>query len=245
MREAEQLLQGYQDFEDRVRDGKIAAVHDDRAWIMLADGALIQVNLATGEKEVMLTGLAELPPIAFRDADGAMAVAAGNEILLYLPGDSEPIRTSLGTERGGSLCFRGDDLLVVCDSGYLLRFDETMTQQNRIGLTITYSFSTDLFSKYADIRGITWEFTPDNRLYLNLFNAMNVIDCENWGNIAFVPRCLMYDVASRQFLCSSVYNDILRAITHYSTEELMDIAREKLGSFTLSESQRQAYGLES
>jgi len=245
LREAKELLQSYLDLADTVQNARIAAIRGDYAWIMLTDGRLFQVDMTTGDAEVMLTGLTELPPMAFREADGAIAVAVESEILLYLPGETEPIRRDLETEKGGSLCFHGEELLAVCDSGYLLRFDGDLQQLSRVELTVTYSFSTDLFSKYADIRSITWDFTPDNRLYLNLFNAMNVIDCECWGNIAVVPHCLMYDPASGAFLCSSVYNDTLRAITHYNTEELMAIAREKLGSFELSENQKQAYGLES
>lgn len=178
-----------------------------------------------------------------RESDGAMAFAVGMELLLYLPEDTQPRRVTLMDEKIGNLCFRNEELLAVTDTGYLLRYDTDLTLLDRVGLTVSYSFNTDLFSKYADIRSITWQFGPQNTLYLNLFNTMNVIDCDHWASIAYVPRCVLYDMATDQFLCAG--DDRLRAHERYDIQELLELAKEELGSFVLSEQQRQAYGLDS
>lgn len=181
--------------------------------------------------------------MAVRESDGAMALAVGMELLLYLTEDTEPRRVTLTDEKIGNLCFRNEELLAVTDTGYLLRYDTALTLLDRVGLTVSYSFNTDLFSKYADIRSITWQFGPQNTLYLNLFNTMNVIDCDHWASTAYVPRCVLYDMDTDMFLCAG--DDRLRAHERYDIQELLALAKEELGSFALSEQQRQAYGLDS
>ena len=132
--------------------------------------------------------------------------------------------------------------MVLCDSGYLLRFDGDLQQTGRTGLTVNSAFSTDLFSAYSDPWDITWEFVGDNKLYLNLFNSMNVVDCGDWSVSSAVPDCLLYDPEGQQFLCLS--DAVLRSYPRYETDRLLDLARQQLGTFRLPQGKKDAYGID-
>lgn len=236
------MLDALPDFLKKAENAHLVDMRENHAWILDGQGTLIQMDLKTGQSVVLVEGLTTVPAFAVRESDGAVAVAAENEILLYVPGETQPRSVQLSYERGGSLCFRGEDLLVLCDSGYLVRFDGDLQQTGRTGLTVNSSFSTGLFSTRGDPRDITWVFDEDNRLYLNLFHSMNVVDYGDWSVRCAVPNCLMYDLEEEQFLCQT--DELLRSYPRYETAQLLELARQQLGSFRLSQGQKDAYGID-
>ena len=236
------MLDALPDFLQKAENARLIAAAENRAWILDGEGTLIQMDLKTGNSRILLEDLTDAPAFAVREADGAVAVAAGDEIFLFVPGEEQPRSVRLSYERGGSLCFRGEDLLVLCDSGYLVRFDGSLQQTGRTGLTVNSAFSTGLFSPYSDPRDITWTFGEDGRLYLNLFNSMNVVDYGDWSVSCAVPNCLLYDPEGNQFLSQT--DGVLRSYPRYDTAQLLELAREQLGTFRLSQAQKDAYGID-
>ena len=230
------------DFLQKAENAHLVDVQGNRAWILDGQGTLYQMDLEAGGAQILLEGLTAAPAFAVRESDGAVAAAVEDEILLFAPGEAQPRRVPLSYERGGRLFFRGEDLVVLCDSGYLLRFDGDLQQTGRTGLTVNSAFSTDLFSAYSDPRDITWEFVGDNKLYLNLFNSMNVVDCGDWSVSSAVPDCLLYDPEGQQFLCLS--DAVLRSYPRYETAQLLDLARQQLGTFRLPQGKKDAYGID-
>jgi len=238
----QRMIQALPEFLQKAENASLIAVDGNRVWILDGEGALLERNLETGEQSLLLENLTAVPPIALRESDGALAAAVEDSVFLFVPGEEQPRSVQLSYERGGSLCFRGEELLVVCDSGYLLRYDKDMRQLSRTELTADGSFSMGLFDSYGDIKDITWQFDEHNRLYLNLFQIMNVIDCDQWSSVCYVPACIVYDPVEDQFIGGG--DSILRSYPRYDTAELLELARQQLGTFRLSQSQKDAYGID-
>lgn len=240
--EIHRMMDALPGFLQKAEKARLVSANENRAWILDGEGTLTELNLETGEQSCLLENLTAMPPIAVRESDGALAVSVDDAILLFVPGEEQPRSVQLNYERGGSLCFRGEELLVVCDSGCMLRFDDSLRQLSRTELTVNGSFSTSLFSAYRDIEDITWQFAEDGRLYLNLFQLMNVIDCSQWSSTCYLADCIAYDPAENQFIGGG--GNVIRGYSRYDTADLIQIAREQLGSFRLSQRQKEDYGID-
>lgn len=221
-------------------EAKILTVQGNFAWVLTGTGDLYELDLTDCTSTLRVSGLSGLPGYAFRGSDNAIAITAGQEIQIFTPGGEEIQKITLNAEKPACLYFHDDALLALCDSGYLLRFDAEGNQLSRTGLTVSESYSTQLFSDLSPA-DITWQFTPQGQLILNAFQVCNCIETDGWAVTAFVTDCLAYNSMEEEFIVQK--EDSLVSYPHYTTQELIDLTHEVLGSYTLSQERREAYGI--
>lgn len=217
-----------------------AAVSEHFAWIWDTD-TLYELDLQTGSIRTVLAGLGEYPLCTYHKAEDLLSVGAGNEVLFFQPGGGETARISLDGQKAVSLCFRDGELLAVTNEAQLLRFDMDGTLLSRMDLDVYTSFYYNATVTEGKQIGITWSFTGSGDLILNVFGLGNIIDCSQWGVRAYVLNFKTYDPQTDRLIC---YNESqLGYFPRYTTAQVMEIAREQLNGYTLSEEEKSSYGI--
>lgn len=213
---------------------------EDKVWLWLGQQYVVQLDLSTEETILVVPETTQRPVIAFAE-NGTMALANNFGITLRSP-EGEETFLSLEGSSAGSLCFYGEELLALCDNGFLYRFAAEGTVLSRTKLEVDSRFGDHLMSSDADAHSILWQFTPEGKLVINARGMGNVIDCGTWGLTAALTEFLAWDPVSGTLVCS--LQDTLAGFPMYSTGELMELARQELGSFTLTDEQQAAYGID-
>ena len=77
---------------------------------------------------------------------------------------------------------------------------------------------------------------------INLRGEGSVIDCETWGVTVSLEYFMAWDSGSNTLVCDM--DDYMAGFPLYSTEELLAMAQQELGSFTLTGEQKAAYGID-
>lgn len=216
------------------------AVNAHYAWVWDA-GTLYEFSLENGGYRQILAELAEYPLCTYHEAEGLLSVGAGNEILFFRPGGEETMRISMGVQKAASLCFYNDGLLVVSNEGQLIRFRTDGVRLGQTSLQVYTSFYTNCVPTEGKKMDIGWEFTDKGDLLLDVFGMGNVVDCTQWEVRAYVPEYKGYDEQSDRLICriESQYGYFPR----YTTEQVMQLAREQLGGYTLSDEVKTDYGI--
>ena len=113
---------------------------------------------------------------------------------------------------------------------------------SRTELAVDFDFASRLIAEDADPRNVLWQFTGDGKLVVNLRGSGSVVDCGSWGVTASVSDFLVWDAGTDTLVCN--LTDSLAGFPLYKTEELLEMARKELGSFTLTKEQQAAYGID-
>lgn len=204
--------------------------------------AIYQISLESGAVETVMTGITSYP---YAEASGSTEclLSVGNEIQRRSWDGQVLSRIDLGDKKAVSMYFAENLIYALCDDGTMYRFAGNGTVLSKTELHIYTSFYTNFTSSDFNPSQIQWNFTG-NDLILNLFSAGNVIDCTTWQCRAFVPNCVGYCAAQNTFISKEVYGESRMLTFHlYTSAEIMEKAREALGSYELTEDQKAAYGL--
>ena len=133
-----------------------------------------------------------------------------------------------------SVLFSGsDDLIVFFKSGHLRRFS---IGQEKITDTLDLADSSS-----SETDRIRLEYLDDQTLIIYQESAARLIYLPQWQQVSSVPVCLGYIPSGGRFLCCD--GNELGYRVRYSTQTLIEKAREALGSYALSEAQKYNYGL--
>lgn len=223
---------------------EIAGQWGQYLWVFENTGRLMELNLTTGDRRILAEEMAQCPVIVVNEDGTAMAITAAETVLVTAPGTEDmQILVMEEDALAGSLYFYGSDLLVLCNNGYLYRYNVEGALQSRTELEVGERFSRDLLDAYAATQAsVSFQLTRDQKLVVNAFNRGNVIDCETWKVSAHVPAYHLYWEADNSFVCNSYYS-AFAGYPVYSLEELLQLAEEKLGSYELTEEQKAGYGL--
>ena len=222
----------------------LAGQWEQYLWIWEQSGKLLELDLTTGDCRMLAEEIVQCPAIAVKNDGTVMAITNLEQVLLMTPG-AEDIRTipMEADTLAGSVYYYGDDLLVMCDNGYLYRYDPEGTLLSRTELDVSDTFSRDLLDRESATRAnIDYQVVADGKLMVNAFDYGNVIDTENWKISVSVPKFQLYRESDNSFVCSG--NSGICAYPVYSLQQLRELAMEKLGSYQLTEDQKTAYGLE-
>ena len=210
-----------------------------------SSAAVYQLDFGNREVRTILTDVSARPIMQIVGDGGLIALALDNRVQLRTWDGETVLEFSLGDKSAAAFCMHENELLVLCNDGDFYRFDESGKQLSQTALMVYHTFYSDITGNDYDPNQITWTFTDDGTLILNLFDAGNIIDCSSWQRRAFVPHCITYIETQDAFATSR--NDTspygIGTYHRYTTEELMQMAEEALGSFELTNDQKAAYGL--
>lgn len=218
----------------------VVAANADYAWVW-NEGTLYEIALRNGACRPILTELTEYPMCTYHETETLLSVGVGNEVAFFQPGGGEIMRVSMGEQKAISLCFHGGELLAVSNEGKLHRFSTDGTRLSQTALQIYTSFYTNCIPAEGKQIDIGWDFTDKGDLILNVFGMGNIVDCTQWEVRAYVPQYKGYDAQQDRLVCyiESQYGYFPR----YTTAQVMQIAREQLNGYTLSDELKADYGI--
>ena len=202
---------------------------------------VMELDTYTGTVGIVAENV-EIRPVAESFGDGEFALAAGHEIQLCRFGGGVTGVVDLGEKKAGGILVHGEEIFAVCDDGGLYRYD---TEGNLLSHTELYRY-TSFYDKLAsDPARLRWWFTEDGDLILDACGIGNIIDRGTWQLRAAVPSFVAYDPVGDLILVNSPQSQSygLACYPRYTTGDVMDMARDALGSFRLDEDRRADYGL--
>ena len=220
---------------------KIAGKQEQYVWLWFQDGSLWELDLTTQTLRKVLTDV-ELCPNGTKNDQGLWAWTDQERILLVMPGEGLKGEIQLEEAKTGSLCFWGDQLLALCDDGFVYRFDASGHLLSKTQLQVTAQFASDLLDDLEARDTVIWQFTQDGKLILNAFRIGNVIDTQNWKTVSYLTNLLHFQETENRFLCR--VNSSITAFPRYSMEQLLELGEKTLDRFELTPEQKTAYGLE-
>ena len=212
-------------------------------WLWRQGKMLLEANLNTGKTQYVIEGTSQLPVIEIHTEKNLSAVANLDKVYLKTPGMDTVTVIELDGINAGSLCFRDDDLLVLCDNGFIHRYDLSGNLLSSTELWVSSRFGSDLLYSGTDFSKISWQFTNDNKLIVNTLGEGNVIDCETWTVTATFSNFLHYDEASNCLVCK--VGTSISGYPLYDTAALLELAEAELGNFQMTPEQKAAYGIDS
>lgn len=226
--------------------GQILTVRDGIAYLWEESAAMVyKVNPSAKTVEVFLENAGIRPVIQFLDEKGRYMVCMENRVTLYEPDGREVFSTVLEDEKGVSGHLTDGQLLVLTDAGNVTRFDLSGQKLGEIGCNIYTSFASN-FSLYGS-EEIVWKETTDGDLFLNIFDAGNLIDRDTWQLRAWVPDCVVYLRDLNQVVTvgkeSETYDMKMGSFPLYSLEDIKTMAQEALNGYTLTREQKEQYGI--
>lgn len=182
----------------------------------------------------------ELPALAWSSDSRMLAVVSTDGIRIWdtlgnlqttiLPDSKAPL----------SVCFDPDclNLLVICSDSKVYRYSVYGGLLNKFEL---YFYDTGL-SQYTDF---SWRFT-DQGLLIGADDVCTLVNTSLWAPYSYVQNYLHYDKASDCFCVSINTQDgvVLGSYQRLSTAALIEKATEILGENTLTQDQRNQYGLD-
>ena len=223
------LLYRQESRPEGVADGslKILAATDRYAWLKDSNKAILEVELTTGLVRVITLDGGETFALS---PDGMRFAAVISEtILLGTPGTEETMTLEIPDGTAKSLWFFEEQLLALSDNQMLYRYDLNGKLLSQTELKISMLRDVALYRE-------------EGKLILQISNICNIIDLESWCLLGYVENCVTYLEANNQFICKDVNGNFV-AFPLYSVEELLEVAKQQLGNFTLSQEQKYAYGL--
>lgn len=232
---------------DDTRTASIVEVSPGCVLVWKNSGVLYGIDLTSGHVSTLLEDAPARPVCRFSEDGSQLLLASGNELLLVTPQGHVEGQISLDEQKAVSLCFYGDQLLALCDNGSLYRYDRAGTLLSQTSLNLYSTFFNNASRADLQPSDITWTFTEDASLILNIFQAGNLVDCATWQCRAFIPYCVAFLPEADLFINRAINgeNAGLGAYHRYTTRELIEKATGQLNGFLLSEQQQVFYGISS
>ena len=227
--------------------GEIMVVHNGSVYLWEASAAAVyKVDPAAGEVEVFLEDMTSRPVLQFLDDEGSYLLCCGSSVTLYQPDGQEVFSAALEDQTGVSGYLTDGQLLLLTDAGNITRFDLSGQKLGEIACNIYTSFATNLSLNYEP-EEIVWTETADGDLFVNLFNAGNLIDRDTWQLRTWVPNCVAYIPAVNQVVATGRLtdsaNDKMGSFPLYSLEDIKAMAEKALNGYTLTREQKEWYGI--
>lgn len=234
-------------FNSELDEGSLSTnsgvVYADEDYIWLWDTKnLLEVSRNDRTTRKVLSNLATYPLITFHEEENLFSIGVAGELLFMVPGGEVYQGLDLEGENAVSVCFHGDEILVLTSDAKLTRYDRDGKQLGKSELTVYTSFYASCSPTPGKTLDIKWDFTGDGELVLGVFGLGNIIDCEEWGSRAYIPSYYGFDHRGNRILCYSDYK--LGYFPRYTTEEVTAIAVDQLNGYQLPEEVKNNYGID-
>ena len=226
-------------------EGALLAGNGYHAYVWeMSTASIYKANVQTDEVKVLRENVISRPVLQFLE-DGRYLLCTENRVALCSADDKEELVIMLDENKGVSGYLMDDQLILLVDSGDLMRYD---LKGNKLGDVETHlytSFFTTITDDYLQ-EAIKWTRTADGDLVLEIFEAGNLIDTESWQLKAWIPQCITYYAEGDKFLTygsNDTSEDALGFYPRYTLADIKAMAEEELKGFTLSQEQKEQYGI--
>ena len=211
-------------------------------WLLGNDKLVLEADLLTGKTQQIIQEAYKRPAVAVHPDGTWVAVSNAEKIYLKKPGQDVTDVAELDDAMAGSLCFYEDMILALCDNEFVYRFDMSGKYLGQTELWVNVEFDYELFSYNADLTKRSWQFTENNQLIINAIGVGNVIDCDSWTVTATISNFLLYDAKSNCLVCKM--GSAINGYTLHDTAALLELAKDELGDFQLTQEQKASYGID-
>ena len=208
--------------------------------------SIYRLNTKTLETNTIRENITSYPIVQFIDDKNTIALCEDNHVTIIYA-DGKELSVDLEDQKGISCHLMKDSLLVITDGAKLMRFHiKTGEKMGETSLEIYSSFFSNISYDYHP-NLIRWTHIDEKTLIIDIFNAGNIIQTEQWNVVAFVPECVGYLPEESCFLTGlegfSPDGQQLGIFSYYSTEEIQAMAEKALENYTLTYEQKYQYGL--
>ena len=202
--------------------------------IFLDDGKTVPVE------DLAYSDYGDLPSLCWSDDGKLLAAVCTDGIRILQPDGYVQATIDPGTKQPLSLCFdpAASNLLVVFDDATLHRYSVFGFLSER---SEVYCYSGGL-NQYSEI---SWQFS-DIGVLVTADSVCTIIETDTWNPYTYVRQCMHYDPDTDCFYVSVSTDEgyVMGCYQRYSTRDLIDKAYRILGENTLTEAQRNKYGLD-
>ncbi len=228
-------------------DCEILTAKDGRAYVWHSgDGKVYETDTQTGQTQVYLDNLTTQPVIQFLN-DGSTRMTAADDLVTFFRADGSVLFTAqLEFAKGVSAWHTGQEILLLTDTGDIFRYS---LSGEKLGETSTHLYSS-FFSNLGynfEPEEISWTVTDSGDLFVNIFQAGNLISTTCWERRAFVPNCVAYISGLDQFVTTGKdkesTEDRIGIYPCYTLEDVRNLAVEAMKGFTLTQDQKDYYGI--
>ena len=225
--------------------GRLVAVADGFVLVWnQTDNTLLEFSLTAGTSRVIAENVVGLPAYLARE-DGTYFLGCSGSVQHRAWGQNVLQTFCLPECRAVSVHMFDEYLLTLGDDGFVYRFDTDGSLLSKTLINRYNTFSSHITATDFDPSAITWERTNDGDLMLGADNAGTLIDCGSWKMRAWIPDYYTYLPDSNSVLMRDAVNYYGRGCYPlYSLEDVVAMAEEALNGYELSESLREAYGLD-
>lgn len=218
----------------------IVHVTDSYALVRIGSGSIYRYDRTTEETTLIAACGGE--SVFLEDAENDRLVFRTDEGILITDSAGQPIlRIPLEDFFAVSFFFYEDTLLCLGSDGVIHRYD---LEGNPLGTT-ALSLYSNFFVQANSISNqnipVSWAVTPDNEIVVNVFRMGNIINTEHWERTCDVQQMVLYHAPTDCFIAQS--NGMIYSYERCSLDDLIARAEEALGSFALTDDQKEYYGL--
>ncbi len=232
---------------DRLDDVKLLCVWQQMAYVWDAgSGSIVQLHTADGTVTPIREGIAVQPMMQVLDAQGTLCLFEQNKMTLIWP-NAEETTVQLQNCNGVSGYLFDELFLALTDTGSLVRAHaDTGEILGETRLDIYSSFFSRISDDYhPDCIG--WTIVDETTLFLDIFDAGNLIQTKQWEAIAFVPACVGY-VKNQDVFVTCLQDDAqglqnFGTFARYRLQDIQKLAQEALRGYTMTQEQKEQYGL--
>ena len=218
---------------------ELLAFSKDTVWLWSKD-TVLSVQLSDGKATPLLEGIKQRPVFAVSEASNRFALGASGKLFLETA-SGQLAELPMPEGQAGRLFFLEDQLLAVCDDGYLRRYNAQGQLCSQTALDVNSNFANRLLS--ANTGDAKLEVFPvGDQLLINVFGVLNIIHRDTWTLQGSLENCVTYLSYRNAFLCRDANSDYV-AFPFYSTQALLEQAARQLADYMLTAEQKAAYGL--
>jgi hypothetical protein len=205
---------------------------------------LYKADFSSGEVKILRENVPSQPWVQVVDDGGTYVISMNNRVDMYSVLDVELLSIPLVQVNGVSFCLRDGVLLALMDNGDLFRYDLSGNKLSQTGTELYQTFFINVTGTYLP-EDITWNWIGEDKLFLNMFRAGNLIDCNSWLRQAFIPQCITYLPQRDEFLTLATVdgNTMMGAYSRYTLKDIRQMAQDSLKGYTLTQEQKTQYGI--
>lgn len=213
---------------------------DTYAIVRIGSGSIYRFDRTTNEAaritacsaETVFLADEEHDRLVFRTDEGILVTDEAGQSILSIP---------LKDFFAVSFFFYEENLLCLGSDGMIHRFDLDGNALSTTGLSLFSNYYAQTNNISSQNIPVSWAVTPDNEIIVNAFRMGNIIDTENWARTCDMQQLVFYHAGSDSFIAQS--NDMIYSYKRCSLDEIIAQAKEALGSFELTDEQKEYYGL--